>query len=133
MNMTPPADLSRMRVTADTVYRVQDAHGRGPWKPGFSAKWVEEREDHDNLIPWLLEFGPVHEQAIAGMAVGTACRTLEQLRRWFTKSEYENLRRRGYMAVSMDAGRILAESEIQLVFERCRALNVGTVPVNLYP
>ena len=36
-----------------TVYRVQDADGRGPFKPGFSHQWVEERADHENLLPWF--------------------------------------------------------------------------------
>lgn len=28
------------------IYRVQDADGRGPFKPGFSRKWVIDRDDH---------------------------------------------------------------------------------------
>lgn len=38
-----------------TIYRVQDAEGRGPWRPGFSKYWVCDRDDHDVLIPWMKE------------------------------------------------------------------------------
>src|SRR5207247_592614 len=100
-------------VIGSEVFRVQDKDGRGPWKPGFSHRWVEDREDHDKLVPWYTEFGRVDRRAIYGMAVGSGCRTLEQLRRWFTPSEYRTLRRLGYQAVRLKAGRILAESEIQ--------------------
>jgi hypothetical protein len=115
------------------VFRVQDRDGRGPWKPGFSQCWVEDRDDHDNLLPWYSEMGPVHKLGIVGMHQGTSCESLEQLRRWFTKSEYRTLRRYGYQAVQMDVGRILGKSETQLVFERAKPNNVGCRPVVLYP
>jgi hypothetical protein len=116
-----------------SVFRVQDKDGRGPFKPGFSSTWVEDRDDHDNLVPWFVEMGRVDLQMIAGMSGGTACRTLEQLRRWFTPSEYKTLRRHGYQAVRLEAGRIIGESSIQLFFERCRPLREGATPVELYP
>jgi hypothetical protein len=116
-----------------SVFRVQDKDGRGPFKPGFSSTWVEDRDDHDNLVPWFVEMGRVDLQMIVGMSGGTACRTLDQLRRWFTPSEYKTLRRHGYHAVQLDAGRIIGESAIQLFFERCRPLKDGATPVELYP
>lgn len=115
------------------VYRIQDADGRGPFKPGFSHRWTEDRPDHDNLVPWFVDLGRMDLQMIAGMAGGTACRTLDQLRRWFTPSEYKTLQRFGYQAVQLEAGRIIGESGIQLFFERCRPLKEGAVPVELYP
>lgn len=115
------------------VYRVQDAEGRGPWRPGFSHNWVEDRSDHDNLLPWFVEFGDVRKIAILGMAMGSGCRTLEQLRRWFTQSEYKTLLNYGYRAVQMRVGRVLAESDIQCVFERALPLNEGVQEIELYP
>ena len=100
------------------VYRIQDKDGRGPWKPGFSQKWIEVRDDHDNLPPWFYEFGPVHNKAFTWESVGSACLTIDQLRRWFTESEYRTLLRHGYKAVKMEASRILGSSEIQCVFTR---------------
>ena len=117
------------------VFRVQDKDGRGPWKPGFSQRWVEDRpaEEYAALVPLPLQFGDVLRRSIVGMSLGCGCRTLEQLRRWFTPTEYATLRRFGYHAVKMEAGRILAESDIQCVFERAKPLREGVEPVELYP
>lgn len=122
-------------AVAVRVYRVQDAEGRGPFRPGFSHWWVEERPDHDNLVPWMQQFG---HDAIPrtgwpfGKHFGCACRTLGQLRRWFTASEYTTLQRFGFQAVSMEADRVLHESEIQLLFQRAKPLRADVSPVDLY-
>ena len=116
------------------VFRVQDRDGRGPWRPGFSDQWVEDREDFDNLVPWYREMGDVHKLGDPGSHKGTGCATVEQLRRWFTESEYRKLKGFGYQAVELWADRILGESDIQLVFERyhlpCR---IGAKVFDLYP
>lgn len=115
-----------------TIYRVQDREGRGPWRPGFSHLWVEARADHENLISWPVQFGfaIVHR---ARWHLGCGCRTPDQLRRWFTSSEYATLKDFGFRAVAMQADQIIAESDIQLVFDRRRALHLGTDSVELYP
>lgn len=116
-----------------SIFRIQDKDGRGPWKPGFSHKWVEDRADLENLIPWPLQFGMgVLKKAIAGMSLGCGCRSTEQLRKWFTPSEYQTLLKYGYHAVKMDAVLILAESDIQCVFKRVKLLNENVEVVNLY-
>ena len=117
----------------DVVFRIQDKDGRGPWKPGFSKKWVEDREDHNNLLTWYVESGPVHTQVIFGAAAGSACKTIEQLRRWFVKSEYEKLLTFGYQSYMVPVDRIIAESEIQCFVERSLPFNsVDIEPINLY-
>lgn len=117
------------------VFRVQDNDGRGPWKPGFSICWVDDRpeEEYAALVPWTVEFGrePLQKRII-GMHIGCGCRTLGQLRRWFTPREYSKLLRYGYQAVGMQAGRILAESKIQCVFERAKPLHEDIEAVELY-
>lgn len=85
------------------------------------------------LVPWPAQFGNVLNRSIAGMSLGCGCRTLEQLRRWFTPTEYVKLRGFGYGAVKMEVGRVLAESDIQCVFERVKPLRDATEPVELYP
>ncbi len=117
-----------------TIYRIQDAAGRGPWKPGFSDKWVADRleSEYAKLVPWIYEVGPVHLDAIFGAHVGCGCRSLEQLRLWFLPVEYKKLLEFGYKAVQMSAGRILGESEIQCVFERASPLNEDVQEVELY-
>jgi hypothetical protein len=118
-----------------TVYRVQDADGRGPWKPGFSKVWVEDRPEAEyaRLKPWPLELGPVHHNALYGAHTGCGCTSLEQLRLWFLPVEYRRLLHYGYQAVQLSAGRILGESEIQCVFERAAPLNQDVKVIELYP
>lgn len=127
-----PTRCSLPASTGSAIFRVQDKEGRGPWRPGFSHKWVEDRDDHDNLVPWLHEFGRVDGTAIYGMAIGCGCLTLDQLRRWFTESEYRTLQRYGYHAVKMQVGRVLAASELQCVFERAKPLRCDVERVELY-
>lgn len=118
-----------------TIMRVQDDEGRGPWRPGFSRLWVHDRPDHDALIPWPQQFGMgiiPRDTWPFGRHFGCGCRTVEQLQRWFTAAEYETLTRYGYRAVRLDVDCILAESDIQLVFQRMRPLRAGAEPFDLY-
>jgi hypothetical protein len=114
------------------VYRIQDKDGRGPFKPGFSHHWVEDREDHDNLKPWYEEFGPVHLKMNFRRLGGSACLTIDQLKRWFTASEYNTLIHHGYAAVEIEAGKIIAQSDIQCFFECHHPLNQKATPFELY-
>ncbi len=115
------------------VYRIQDQDGRGPWKPGFSHFWVEDRDDHDALKPYWQQLGHVQLQGTHdGMHLGCGCKTIEQLRRWFNPTEYARLLRYGYQAVRIEADRILGESDIQVVFERAAPLRLSAEPFNLY-
>lgn len=114
------------------VYRIQDAEGRGPWKPGFSHKWIETRPDHDNLLPWYFEIGPVHERACTWESVGSGCGSIDSLRRWFTASEYATLLKYGYRAVRMKVDRILGHSKIQCVFARLKPLAEDVEEIALY-
>lgn len=116
-----------------TVYRVQDETGRGPFKPGFSHRWVESRPDHDNLRPWPVDFGQLALYAASGLHYGTGCRTIEQLRRWFTASEYATLHSYGYAAVKLDVDVIVAESDTQCLFARSSPLHLSVERVFIYP
>ena len=118
--------------TEFTVYRIQDAQGRGPWRPGFSQLWVRDRKDHENLVPWFVEFGPVHENATDGEFIGCGCRTIKELKRWFTKKEYKTLLAFGYRAVEMKAKRALGASDIQCLFVRDVPLRINIEMVELY-
>ena len=114
----------------EKVYRVQDKDGRGPWKPGFSQRWIEDRPDHANLPPWYYEFGqPV---LIPGEHNGSGCITVEQLRRWFTASEYKWLKGKGYQAVCIHVDRVIFKSDIQCLFGRRTSLKKGITIFELY-
>lgn len=116
-----------------TVYRVQDADGRGPWRPGFSHVWSEDRPDKDNLPPWFAEFGPVHKQVLYGCHCGSACLTETQLRRWVSPAEYRKLLALGFRAYSIPADRVLARSAVQCFIETARPLREIGTPFDLYP
>lgn len=115
---------------SEEVFRIQDRDGRGPFKPGFSHRWVEERSDHENLIPWTEQFGNIGFGDNEN--IGCACKTTDQLKRWFTKKEYNKLKRLGYRSVKIQADRIIAESDIQCVFGRIKPLNQNIKPFKLY-
>lgn len=112
------------------IYRIQDKEGRGPFRPGFSESWIEDRDDHDNLLPWNLEFGVLMVADWEIVACG--CRSKKQLRRWFSRVEYYRLLSLGYASVTLTPSRILAESKIQCVFARVIPLHVGATRFNLY-
>lgn len=118
-----------------TIYRVQDANGRGPWKPGFSSIWVEEKtaEQCRRLQAWFLELGPVHLDALEGSQVACGCTCPEHLREWFSPTEYEKLQAFGYQAVTLTADRILGDGLTQVVFERALPISQGAKPFDLYP
>lgn len=115
------------------VYRVQDLAGRGPWKPGFSDNWVEERSEEEFafLRPIFIDFPDL--QTTPGKHVGVGCTSLAQLRRWILPVEYERLQGFGYQCVKLEGVRIVAASDIQCVFERSRPLKTGCKPVRLHP
>lgn len=116
----------------NTIFRIQDKAGRGPWKPGFSIHWVESREDHKNLHPWIFEFGRVDKQVLFGEHCGSGCETIDQIKRWFTPREYKTLLSHGYRLVKMEVNRVIAKSDIQLFFGRAKPLNVDVEVIPLY-
>ncbi len=115
-----------------TVFRIQDQDGRGPFKPGFTKKWSIDRADKENLVPWFQEFGRVDLKVLYGATAGSACETLEQLRRWFSKEEYNTLKELGYKAVKMEVDRIMAKSEIQCFISRSIPFKQQINEVELY-
>jgi hypothetical protein len=101
------------------VCRIQDADGRGPYKPGFSQYWVEDSPVAPPL-PITLAFPDVMEAAHKivtqkGGACGCAFRTLMQASAWFTPSEILTLAKLGYSLCWMKADEVIAENKDQLV------------------
>ena len=126
------SDPVRAAASRDVVYRVQDQYGRGPWRPGFSATWLD-RSDVPLPPTFCEEFGwrevDVPRMFQRDEFFGSACRTLEQLLRWFTPTERERLRSYGYSIVMMTVDRVLGESENQVVFARRRSLTRGAIVI----
>ena len=115
------------------VYRVEDHDGRGLWKPGFSHQWMDDRPPENPLPPpWFVEFAHVHWSVKPEMFYGCGCRTVDQLRLWFSRRELARLRFLGYGAVKMHVNRVLAESASQCLFERKKPLILGVQAVVIY-
>lgn len=103
--------------------RVQDAEGRGPYRPGFSARWVDD--DHDSRNPSFMdEFGwdLLARERRKGEHYGSALRGTRGLHRWFSVAELDRLRLLGYQVVRIKADRVLAESDAQAVIARRKPL-----------
>ena len=116
------------------IYRIQDKNGRGPFQPGFSHQWVEERDDLTNLHPFFVEwpgYYPLSDMAYNEHA-GVGCTSIPQLRRWFTEVEYNRLLSMGYEAVKLRVDRILKQSDKQCVFVRKKPLHRGAKVFSLY-
>ena len=102
---------------ADLVCRIQDAEGRGPYRPGFSHVWSERDFGPD---PVFVAFPGIMAQAQRvvnekGGAVGCAFRTLQQASNWFSPTEVLTLAKHGYSLCWVKPDEILAENSDQLV------------------
>ena len=112
---------------SETVYRVQDIEGRGPYRPGFSHKWSDGFEKPPAFYE---EFGwDILKAAKKGEAMGCGFRTRDQAHQWFSREEMDRLRVLGYHLVRIEVDRILAESKHQLVFARSKPLALDVVSV----
>lgn len=114
----------------ELVFRVQNKSGRGPFMPGLSRYWVIDRPDHINLKPHSMDFPDIKYPK--GMFVGCACRTKEQLQRWFSEQEYKSLLEMGFKSVSLPVNKIIAESDTQLVVANSVPFTNEAVEFNLW-
>ena len=109
---------------------MQDRKGRGPWKPGFSECWVEDRTEEEFQL-----IAPPSLQTMLQLrhrANGYGCETKDQLKLWFKVGEYNKLVRLGYRAVSIDVDSILWRGDNQSAFFRAKPLKQGAKLFNLY-
>ena len=111
-------------MSAVKLYRTEGPDGRGPFRPGFSHVWRAAR-GKDFPPPWveaglsIAEFQALFSER--GYQGGTACKSMKQLRQWFTLTERLRLKRLGFRIVSFEAERILFETPTQVIFERLAA------------
>lgn len=109
------------------VYRVQDAEGRGPFRPGLSKLWIDDTTEAPSLPTWMDEFGwdVCDRLGKPGEHFGSAVTTIDRISLWFTPIEQGRLARLGFQVVSFSDARVIAESENQVVFARLRPLREG--------
>lgn len=101
------------------LLRMQDVNGRGPWKPGFSDKWVDDARDF-SLPPLQEDFGfdlkPMVDAAFQrGLHIGTAVRGADKFNQWFTPGERVKLAMLGYQIVDASECEVLGETNWQVV------------------
>ena len=112
------------------LLRMQDASGRGPWRPGFSGKWVDHIRNF-NLPALAEDFGSDLEPMVAaafrrGLHIGTAVRGVDRFNLWFTESERIKLALLGYKVVDASSCEVLGETDWQ-------ALVGSTQPLSKLP
>lgn len=99
------------------LFRVEDRDGRGPYRPGLSAKWISDR---DHPPPFFEELGIAlgHVRFLFGDDEDgkCGCVSLDQLSLWFDRKELRRLKRMGFKVVQVRARRIVAETPTQVVF-----------------
>jgi hypothetical protein len=114
-----------------TVFRVQDADGRGPWRPGFSVSWIDEDAPVGRLSETVMDLIPVETlcRLPRDRHYGCGCVSREALLEWFTPTERGRLQRFGYRLVTMRVDEVLASSPYQVFFARRRPLADGATVV----
>ena len=111
------------------IWRVQGRDGRGPYAPGFSRKWCDDRGPPPP--PTCFEEFPDLERTIAnkrmhhGGHFGCGVLAPEDIGRWLTPTECRELLKLRFHLVRMDVDDILAQSANQVVFWRSRPLREG--------
>ena len=105
---------------SERIYRVQHGwDGRGPWSQGFSSVWTDP--ERTGLPPTFQQEFPKLKLK-PNVYHGCGCRTLDQLRKWFSAYEATALASLGFHIALLKPHEVIAESENQLVFTRLRPL-----------
>lgn len=102
------------------MLRIQDAEGRGPWRPGFSQFWIDPDKDDSLCPPMMVEF-PNWREAI-GLAqaqglthFGCCVLGVGGLHRWFTPPEMCRLRQYGYFLVDASMLKPILRGKSQII------------------
>lgn len=114
-----------------SIYRVQDADGRGPWRPGFSHHWIDDDAPPGRLTETVMDLMPLGDirRLPSGMHYGCGCRSLHSLMSWFSRVERQRLQSLRYRVVVMRVDEILRESDWQVFFARRRPLSEGATVI----
>jgi hypothetical protein len=102
------------------LWRIEDADGRGPFRPGFSHRW-RSPAGKDFPPPWVeagISVADFSDLFTDGFQGGCACRSRRDLHQWFNFRERERLSKLGFRTVCFTPDRILLETPTQVVFER---------------
>ena len=101
-------------------YRIQDASGRGPWRPGLSMQWIDPEKDDTLCPPMQYDFpqwsSQVYKAQRQGLSFFGCCvEGISGLHRWFTPSEISRLRMLGFHLVDAEPLTPIAVSPYQII------------------
>ena len=103
------------------IWRIQDAEGRGPFKPGMTTRWLRDEPD-ERLLPVYADIPDLSERIAKArrrmngeLYAGVACRSVEQLSRWFDERERQALIRLGYQCADASQCFVIGEGKSQIV------------------
>lgn len=113
------------------IYRIQDAQGRGPYKPGETELWKDEDRDHP-AAPSVNQMLAMRRRAPKGHYMGFGFESMDQLRAWFSEGEIARLYYRGYSIVKMGVTGFLMRESTQCAFHRRYAFTQGIEVLNLW-
>lgn len=100
------------------VFRIQDATGRGPYRPGVSDRWKDVGHDKRNL-PFYIETNPeLMLRRKIGENWACAFKDVDQASQWFTADECLRMEALGYRFVRLKADRVILDTPTQLVVAR---------------
>jgi hypothetical protein len=114
-----------------TVYRIQDAQGRGPFKPGFSNKWLDQNRSYYPDAP-ISELIRIKRSADPELHLAFACLSVDDVKKWVSESEMAILKKHGYNVVSMEADKIWPLTD-QAIVGRKRQYRKGVSVIDIYP
>lgn len=100
------------------ILRVQDAVGRGPWRPGLSDRWVDAWRTES--LPPIYEELPAFAALVnyahrSGLHIGCAARGKSGLLAWFSPMELLRLDGMGFHIVDASVCEVLAETPNQII------------------
>jgi len=117
------------------LLRIQDKDGRGPWRPGFSHRWVSPSREIAFPPPAFEDFpdfqGVIQGAHKRGLHIGIAVRGFDLLANWFMPEEMSALRLLGYRLVRCNLATVLEESQHQVLIAHSKPL--ATLPRIAWP
>lgn len=112
------------------VYRIQDKEGRGPFKPGYTETWLDSDRTYFPKAP-IREQLWIQKIADPELRLAFACETIEQIKNWVSKTEYERLKKDGYNVVKIAVDKIW-KLDGQLIVGRKKQYRKQAEIINLY-
>ena len=105
----------------NTIFRIQDSDGRGPYRPNLTKTWCEYHR-MDSKPGIFEEFGQGLVHILARHLLqnhgvfGCGFSSIESLQHWFTEGERKSLGRVGFELVVIIPDKVFAKSDKQVVF-----------------